>query len=305
MSVDFLKKVLTGIKCMDSLSVQLLRVTNNRKGTVYYARQIQIHPEKELYEYIESMCDGINVVVEKTEGIDDYCGDIVKGCIYKLSIHNDMILDYYDSLLNATSNPSIEGDVIKQNWNALLLKGYIKIDGTEKEIMLVSMKSPVSILKNKFVISERNCFTKLDKPMLTLNKNIDAIIVDNTLYMLTMQAENLFNMERSYRKRCETKVDEIIKLGILTNSDSFNKIATHGQNPRRFVTFNQGRLDAIKNPNSREKYMQMFRINMKNNRIDTEDEKSAERLVKFLCEKAMLDPIDEEPREVSAAKAWS
>jgi hypothetical protein len=51
--------------------------------------------------------------------------------------------------------------------------------------------------------------------------------------------------------------------------------------------------------------MKMFKITMKGDVIDTEDEKCSERLVKFLCDKAMLDPIDEEPREVSAAKVWS
>ena len=44
---------------------------------------------------------------------------------------------------------------------------------------------------------------------------------------------------------------------------------------------------------------------MKDDEIDTEADKASERLVKFLCDKAMLDPIDEGPREVSAAKAWS
>ena len=101
------------------------------------------------------------------------------------------------------------------------------------------------------------------------------------------------------------KVEEVVELDILSNAEAFKTVATKGQNPRRFVSFNQSRLDAIKNTNSRKKYMKMFKIEMKDGRIDTEDAKSSERLVKFLCDKAMLDPIDEGPREVSAAKAWS
>ncbi len=120
-----------------------------------------------------------------------------------------------------------------------------------------------------------------------------------------MQAENLFNMERSYKLRCGIKIEEIAALDILSNTDAFRAVASKGQNPRRFVSFNQSRLDAIKDINSRKKYMKMFQIKVKNGKIDTEDPKSSERLVKFLCDKAMLDPIDEEPREVSAAKAWS
>ena len=112
-------------------------------------------------------------------------------------------------------------------------------------------------------------------------------------------------MERSYKLRCGAKVEEVVELDILSNADAFKNVATKGQNPRRFVSFNQSRLDAIKNTNSRKKYMKMFKIEMKDGKINTEDAKSSKRLVKFLCEKAMLDPIDEEPREVSAAKAWS
>ena len=38
--------------------------------------------------------------------------------------------------------------------------------------------------------------------------------------------------------------------------------------------------------------------------IDTDDEKSAERLVKFLCNKAAIDPVENEPKEVAAMKGW-
>ena len=149
-------------------------------------------------------------------------------------------------------------------------------------------------------------FKKVDDPILTLNKNLDALVINDVFYMFTMQAENLFNMERSYRLRCETKLKEICTMGILSNEMAFREIASKGQNPRRFISFNQSRLDVLKNETSRRKYMKMFAIEMKEDgTINTEDEKSSVRLVKFLCEKAMIDPVDESPREVSAAKVWS
>lgn len=305
MSISLLKNVFTKVKSMNYVSVQMLRVTNNKNGSLYYSRQIEIHPEENLYEFISSICDKYNRTMDEAESIDDYCGDIVKGRIYKLPVNNEIISDYYQSLLSTVSNPSTEGDVVMKDWNALVLKGNIEMSGGDHQVILISMKSPVSVLTNKYVLYGKDRFKKLNNPVLTLNKNIDAIIVNDTLYMLTMQAENLFNMERSYRIRCEGIIEEVIELDILTNPDSFTSIATKGQNPRRFVTFNQDRLEAIKNTNSRIKYMKMFQISVKDGQIDTDDEKSSERLVKFLCDKAMLDPIDEEPREVSAAKAWS
>lgn len=304
MSISYLRNVLEEIENLDSVSVQLLRITNNKSGTQYFARQIEIQPEEDLSSFMKNLSEKYLGLIESVDSVDDYCGDIVKGNIYKLSVDDEMIAEYFKSLEVVTANPSTEGDVVGRNWNAFFIKGKAKVLSEDKDVMLFSMKSPVSVLTNKYLLSGKDRFKRLNEPILTLNKNLDAVVVNGTLYMITMQAENLFNMERSYRKRCDEKVEEVIMLDILTNSDAFVNIATKGQNPRRFVSFNQSRLDAIKNTNSRKKYMKMFQISMKDSQIDTDDEKSSERLVKFLCDKAMLDPIDEKPREVSAAKAW-
>ena len=305
MSLSYLKKVFEAIGSLDSISVQLLRVTNNKDGTHYYAREIEIQPEEELTDFITSICKKYTKDLTQDQSVDDYKGDIVKGTIYKLPISDELISDYYQSLDTTAANPSTEGDVVMREWNALLIRGKITVDDEEQEVKLISMKSPITVLTNKYIGLGKGNFKRIKDPILTLDKNLDAVIINETFYMLTMQAENLFNMERSYKLRCGAKVEEVVKLDILSNADAFKTFATKGQNPRRFVSFNQSRLDAIKNTNSRKKYMKMFKIEMKDGMIDTEDAKSSERLVKFLCDRAMLDPIDEGPREVSAAKAWS
>ena len=305
MSLAYLRKVFTAIGSLDSISVQLLRVTNNKDGTHYNAREIEIQPEEDLDAFIISICKKYSKDLSSAETVDYYTGDIVKGNIYKLPVNDELISEYYETLDAIVANPSTEGDVVMGEWNALLIKGRITFDEGEQELKLISMKSPITVLTNKYIGAGKGNFKKIKKPILTLNKNLDAVIINSTFYMLTMQAENLFNMERSYKLRCGAKVEEVVELGILTNADAFKDMATKGQNPRRFVSFNQSRLDAIKNTNSRKKYMKMFNIGMKCGKIDTDDIKSSERLVKFLCDKAMLDPIDEGPREVSAAKVWS
>ena len=304
MSLSYLKSVFEALERLDSVSIQVLRVTNTKDGSRYYARQIEIQPEEELNEFIKTIRERYSREIDAVSSLDDYQGDIVKGNYYKLPLTDDLICTDYQVLESTLSNPSTEGDVVMRTWTALVIKGIIKIGNDEQPVMLFSMKSPVSVLTNKFIMSGKDRFRKVTDPILTLNKNLDVVIVHGFLYMLTMQAENLFNMERSYKLRCGAKIEEVANLGILTNADVFKNIATKGQNPRRFVSFNQSRLDALKNTNSRKKYMKMFQIEMKDGKIDTEADKSSERLVKFLCDKAMLDPIDEGPREVSAAKAW-
>ena len=79
-----------------------------------------------------------------------------------------------------------------------------------------------------------------------------------------------------------------------------------GQNPRKFMSFNDTRLNVLKERTEREKYLKLLKIPWKDDgTIDTEADKASDRLIRFLCDKAMIDPVDEEPREVAAAKAWS
>ena len=196
MSLSYLKKVFKAIGSLDSISVQLLRVTNNKDGTHYYARQIEILPEEELTAFIKSICEKYTKDLSSAEPVDDYKGDIVKGVIYKLPISDELIGDYYQVLDSTVANPSTEGDVVMREWNALIIIGKITVDDEEQEVKVISMKSPVSVLTNKFFMSGKDRFKKVTDPILTLNKNLDAVIINSTFYMFTMQAENLFNSKR-------------------------------------------------------------------------------------------------------------
>lgn len=305
MSINFLKKVFSSISNIKSPSIQLLRITNTKEKTFYYSRQINIKPEKEIYDYLQKLSEKYGNEIERLQSLYDYKGDIEQGNYYKLFVDDELIKDNYDELEKVLADPSVEGNVDKGNWNALMIKGNVTIEDEEVTVKLFSMRTPISELSNKLVCFENDVFKKVSYPILSLSKTIDAIIVNRTFYILNMQAEKLFNMERSYRIRCDSKVDEIINLGILTDNDIFRETASRGQNPRRFVSFSQERMNALKNPESRKKYMQMFNIIMKGNKIDSKADKASERLVKFLCNKAMLDPVDEGPREVTSAREWA
>jgi hypothetical protein len=52
-------------------------------------------------------------------------------------------------------------------------------------------------------------------------------------------------MERAYKALCKDKVSDVIDCGFITKPDRFKSIATSGQNPRMFVSYNQTRVDAF------------------------------------------------------------
>ena len=80
-----------------------------------------------------------------------------------------------------------------------------------------------------------------------------------------------------------------------------------GHNPRKFVSFNDKRLEVLKKKSERIKYAKMFSIPLdeSGNKFDVTAEGAAEKLVKFLCNKGMLDPIEQNAVEVDGAKKWS
>ena len=301
----YLKSIIEALQSPKSIKVQLLRKNGGGSSLQYYLREIDIEPLESLKEFIRDISRKYEEELKRAESADQYTGDIVKGCIYRLPVNDQLIDEPFRKLKEKTNHPAKEGDVLEGRWDALLIMCRVRIDGQEKPVMLVSMRSPVSVLHNKFIFSEEDRFEELTKPVLTLNRSLDAVIAGGTFYMLTMQAENLFDMERSYKNRCKDKVREIIEMEILSNSAVFDKVAKRGQNPRRFVSFNQRRLEAITTDKDRRRYLRKFNIRVVQGRIDTDDPQNCERLIKFLCDKAMLDPVDNEPREVAAAKRWS
>lgn len=307
MSLNYLKNVFNSIQSMESVSVQLVRIKNRSEGTNYFTRQIEIKPENELFDYLTEISNKYSSekYFDSIGSLDEYQGDILKDNLYKLYVSDSLIQENYEKLETAIADPDVESEVIKNEWNALLIKGAILLDNKQEEIRLISMKSPLSVLSNRYIGCGRDSFKKLKDPVLTLNRNLDAIIVNNIFYMLTMQAENLFNMERSYKLQCNTRVEELLQYDLFSDPDVFVEMAKKGQNPRRFISFNQSRADAIRNHETRVKYLPMFNISVDpNGMIDTKDIKSSERLIKFLCNKAMMDPVEDAPREVAGAKVW-
>lgn len=300
-----LKSLIEALQSLDPTSVQLLRIIRSEDKTYYFARRIGIKPSEALKKFVQSVSAKYGNVIKEAELIDDYRGDFVKGCIYRLSADDPLIDEAFRELERETADPKTEGEVLKGDWNALLIRGNIEIEGKTKQVDLFSLKNPVTVLKNKFELFDRDQFKELESPVLTLNKSLDAVIADGTFYMLTMQAENLFDMERSYNIRRGDTVKVIKDLKILSDDSAFEEVSKKGQNPRRFASFNQKRLEALKDDADREKYMGQFNIDMEDGRIRTDDPRNCERLIKFLCDKAMLDPVDEKPREVAAAKEWT
>ena len=310
MSKEHIKSLFREVGRTDVWSLQLVRINNSkRNGTSYFTREISLSPQGRLKELILQLSTHYlsEEGIDKFDTVDEYTGDVVGNVIYRLPTTSDLIHEAWETLKSAIANPDTEEDILGMRFSGYIISGTISLAIGDVQVKMVSMGSPTTVLRNKYIFNHptRN-FNEITDPVFTFKPTLDAIIIDEVVYFFTMQAENLFNMERAHKKVCEIKVGQTISALEMTNPDSFKRIASSGANPRRFVSFNEARLNVLKDRRTRKKYASMFKIKTTDDgNLDTDDEKSAERLVKFLCNKAAIDPVENEPKEVSAMKGWA
>ncbi|MCQ2533261.1 MAG: DUF4868 domain-containing protein [Clostridia bacterium] len=236
--------------------------------------------------------------------VREYDGTTDSRTIYKLNTDSELINAEFNTFLASTATPNTEEDPFNYK-SAYLIKGQISVGGSDVAIKMISMQTPVTTLKNKYWFNKGK-FEEYPHRVLSLRPTIDVIIVDTTVYFLTFAGENLFNMERAYKKECANRIQEIESADILIGMDNFRRVAETGHNPRRFVSFNQKKLNALKKKSVIKQVAKQFSIPLDETetKFDATAEGAAEKIVKFLCNKGMIDPIEKIAVEVDSARQW-
>ena len=308
MSIEKVKSAFDALPTCETWTIQLLSIKNSKRdGTSYTGREIVLSPDGALSDFVTEIkqryiSDGKNRL-NSFHDITEYDGSTIDHVIYKLSKSNPLIGTEYESLMVALANPDTELDPLGFKSQAYVLRGIIQVKKKKKAIKLVSMQNPVTSLKHKFLKSG-GTFTEISDKVLTLRTSIDVVIFDDTIYMLTLAGENLFNMERAYKAVCADKLQVIKECNIVTDFEAFSSIASSGHNPRKFVSFNDTHLQKLKNANSRRRIANKFNIVMDGDKFDSSKPDTADKLVKLLCDRGMVDPFDDNPMEVAGSKKW-
>lgn len=308
MTLEKMKTVFAALPNCTAWSLQLLKInTSKQSGTSYIGREIALSPEGTLASFVAEISDRYidesKGVLNSYHDITEYNGSTVDRVIYWLDKTNELILDEYDTLITAIANPDTELNPLEFKARAYVLRGIVQLDGEDKPIKLISMQNPVTSLKHKF-LRANGTFTEITDKVISLRTSIDVIILEDTVYMLTLAGENLFNMERAYKAACAGKLNEIEQCNIVTDFAAFSSIAGSGHNPRKFVSFNDAHLQKLKNSRSRAKMARKFNIPMTGDLFDTTQPGAADKIVKLLCDRGMVDPFDDNPMEVAGSKKW-
>jgi len=308
LTLEEMKAVFSALQTCTAWSLQLLLInTSKQSGTSYTGREISLSPKGALASFVSEVS---NRYIDESKGvlgsyhdIKEYDGSTVDRVIYWLSNTNELISAEYNALITAIADPDTELDPLEFKARAYVLRGIINLDGEEKPIKLISMQNPVTSLKHKF-LRANGTFTEITDKVISLRTSIDVIIMEDTVYMLTLAGENLFNMERAYKAACAGKLVEIEQCGIVTDYSAFSSIAGSGHNPRKFVSFNDAHLQKLKNSRSRAKMARKFNIPMNGDLFDTTQPGAVDKIIKLLCDRGMVDPFDDNPMEVAGSKKW-
>lgn len=309
MSINLVKDAIDAMPKCDNLSIRLLQINNSKKyGTRYVSSEITLYPDGRLNKLVEDIA---NNYLDETKGrmkqyreIQDYDGTAEGSIIYRLDARNELINEEFLRLLYSIANTNQELDPFEHKFQAYMIQGTVCVQMVSRNVKLICIQKPVTVLHHKF-LKKAGGFEEIGGKVLSLKPFIDVIIIDSEIYFLTMAGENLFNMERAYKKICSDKITEVVNADIINDAENFRLVASSGHNPRRFVSFNQSRMVALKNKKSREMAAQRFNIPLKKGKFDTTKQKDAERLVKILCNKGMVDPFEDLPVEVTGSRKWS
>ena len=309
MSISAIKTALENLNTFQNWSLQLLNIkVSQRSGIDYRSRQITLTPANRLTELLDEITSTYLKIgkdkLSQYRDVLDYDGSADALNIYKLPSTSELISQEYNKLMRIIANPDVESNPFEYK-SAYILKGELTIAGNLIPIKLVSIQSPVTTLKNKFFL-QNSTFQELSQPVIHLRPTVDIIILDSTVYFLTLNGEKLFNMERSYRTVCHSQLEIIDQTGIIHGIDQFKSVAESGHNPRRFVAFNPSRLEALKRKHKRQEMAKQFAIPLDafGDKFDATIEHASEKIVKLLCNKGMTDPFEKVAVEVDSARKW-
>ncbi len=314
MSLEMLQSLFEQLPSLDQRRLCLLKFADDpTNGMTYESRVIELYSGSEMSKFLSDIqAEYIGAEDRRERGrlrqyvtVDKYDGSVAGTTIYSLPCSNELIKAAYECMTVSLDNPQTEGDPIDFRANAYVLQGGWAYKGKTVPITLIAVMNPFKKLKHKFMY-DKGTFKEISENVLDLRLYVDVIVVNQTVFFLGMAGEKLFGMERAYRASAEKLADEFSKVTFLTDAAKLKEIALSGHYPRMLMTYQPSKMNYLDKPSNRRAIAKKFGIGIrKDGTLDTEDPKSAEKLLRFLCNKGMLDPTDQSAMEVTGAKRWA
>lgn len=290
MSLELMNHIFSEMPNQTDWAIHLLSFKHHKSSeSTYNCRKIELQPVEERNKLIKDISDsyisGDKGNLSKYVDVRKYDGTCLGTTIYKIDENSDICIDI-QGLFQGIADSDTETDPMVNKYQAYVLCGTVNYLEEDHSLKLISMNNPFKSYKEKsFFLFNKGNFKRFDYKLLYLRTSINVVIVDKTVYFLDMAGETLFNMERAYKKKCYTCVQKIEAMNITSNFDVFKSIATTGHNPRKFVSFNEKKLDLMKKKKIRNLVRDKYNIPLTEDgsKFDTSKVEDASRFVKVVC----------------------
>ncbi len=268
----------------------------------YAAHSMSIRPEEDWIAYLNEV--GTGYVGDKKPIISDdfdvrpYDGTpLDENEAFVITGKDGRVKKCFRDFCDVWATESVEHGADSIDLNA------IAICGDSKSCIFLSLRKPFSILKHKFWYADSD-YKKIPGKVLTLSTKMDAVIIDEKLYFLTVAGAQAFVSESICKNVAKDKADALAKLEYISGAENLAAVSLTGLNPRRYLGYNEGRVAELSNATKRRDIAKTFGIKYAKGKFDLSEKGDAERFIKVICNRGMVDPFTEGPVEVTSPKAW-
>lgn len=277
----------------------------------FTSRLIILNPESAMTDYLAEIASHY---IDKKHGwllpfeeIVSYKGEWSSERIFHLSTDDEKVRETARRCKDADKGMAFLGNPEEIDVNALLLHGEISHGKEPTEVWLLSNRKPFQKLSRRFSWRKgKKVYERIDEQVLTLSTAFDAVIVGKDLFFLSIAGAQAFVCEKICREIAERKAKRLKTLAI--NTKVLAKVALNGFNPKRFLSFNEHRVNELESSSDMcRKISSLFNIPFDENskKFETKNPGEAERLIKVVCNRGMEDPFTENAVEVAWSAPWA
>ena len=268
----------------------------------YAAHSLSIRPKEDWIAHLKEVGDGYvgskKPIISDEFDVKPYDGTVLEeNEAFVISGKDVRVKKCFNDFSDVWATESVEHGADSMNPNALA------ICDDEKNHVFLSVKSPFSILKHKFWCDDSD-YKKISGKVLTLSTKMDVVIIGEKLYFLTIAGVQAFVSESICKSVAKDKADALAKLEYISGAENLAAVSLTGLNPRRYLGYNEGRVAELGNATKRRDIAKTFGIKYAKGKFDLSEKGDAERFIKVICNRGMVDPFTEGPVEVASSKVW-
>lgn len=310
MHVKTIKKVfdLLTTSSPEDWQLSALRINRSSETTEYETHSIILSSTKDMAEYLKEIREryvgGEEPLIDDNTDVVEQDGSLHETPVEHLPSNDAFFEEGYGKLCRAIENPEVNRSPLDIKPNAIALRYAGKVSPMKGPIYIIFKKTPFSLFKNRFYRKD-DVFFRLEDAILTLPTQIDLMIVGRDAFSFSSSGSGIATDNAAARKVAERELESLSKEAFIADSSVLKEVGGKRKNARLFKAMNEGRKNRLRTDKKFcAKMADAFGIPCRKGVFEVSDPADAERLLKLLCMRGMMDPFAESPVEVSGSVAW-